>query len=32
MDLVQTELWTSTPKYWRKFVYQPIFKRSNIGR
>jgi len=32
MDLVQTVLSTSTPKYRWKFVYRPILKRPNIGR
>jgi len=32
MNLVQIVLSTSTPNYRWKFVYRPIFKRSNIGR
>jgi len=30
MNLVQTVLQTSTPKYRWKFVYRPIFKRLKI--
>jgi len=32
MNLVQTMLSTNTTKYWWKFVYWPIFKRSDIGQ
>jgi len=32
MKLVQTVLYTNTPKYRWKFVNRPIFKRSNISR
>jgi len=32
MSVVQLVLSTNTPKYRWKFVYWPIFKRSNIGR
>jgi len=31
MNLAQTVLKISTPKYRWKFMYRPIFKRSNIG-
>jgi len=32
MNLVQIVLLTSTPRYRWKFVYRPMFKRSNIDR